>query len=194
MHVTEGRGYEDRVSLFTQELQRGNISLQIRDCRESDTGDYLCQVTNGDTTEECTVEVLRPFHKYPSPPDPLKCSGYMDLKIHTEKNQVKLVVAHITGGNTEIIQPLNVTNTHVIISVQGFSLFGILKKILYPRPIHAQVLLFYKELRDEQRRKKLHIHLLPRNVPVKEVAQFEQDYGPNYHPTFVVFLQTDEVT
>ncbi|KAI4890921.1 hypothetical protein NFI96_007190 [Prochilodus magdalenae] len=53
--VTEGRGYEGRVSLFTQELQRGNVSLQIRDCRESDTGDYLCQVTNGDTTEECTV-------------------------------------------------------------------------------------------------------------------------------------------
>ncbi|KAL6463314.1 hypothetical protein MHYP_G00277050 [Metynnis hypsauchen] len=52
--VTEGRGYEGRVSLFTQELQRGNVSLQIRDCRESDEGDYLCQVTNGDTTEECT--------------------------------------------------------------------------------------------------------------------------------------------
>ncbi|KAI4886876.1 hypothetical protein NFI96_009469 [Prochilodus magdalenae] len=55
--VTEGRGYEGRVSLFTQELQRGNVSLQIRDCRESDEGDYLCQVTNGDTTEECTVGV-----------------------------------------------------------------------------------------------------------------------------------------
>ncbi|XP_036418196.1 trichohyalin-like [Colossoma macropomum] len=57
--VTEGRGYEGRVSLFTQELQRGNVSLQIRDCRESDEGDYLCQVTNGDTTEECTVGVRR---------------------------------------------------------------------------------------------------------------------------------------
>ena len=59
--VTEGRGYEGRVSLFTQELQRGNVSLQIRDCRWSDIGYYLCQVTNGDTTEECTVGVC----KYP---------------------------------------------------------------------------------------------------------------------------------
>ncbi|KAI4874452.1 hypothetical protein NFI96_024313, partial [Prochilodus magdalenae] len=59
--VTEGRGYEDRVSLFTQELQRGNVSLQIRHCRESDRGYYLCQVTNGDTTEECTVEVFNSF-------------------------------------------------------------------------------------------------------------------------------------
>ncbi|XP_017556023.2 golgin subfamily A member 6-like protein 22 isoform X1 [Pygocentrus nattereri] len=55
--VTEGRGYEGRVSLFTQELQRGNVSLQIRDCTESDAGQYLCQVTNRDTTEEITVKV-----------------------------------------------------------------------------------------------------------------------------------------
>ncbi|KAI4896149.1 hypothetical protein NFI96_004230 [Prochilodus magdalenae] len=53
--VTEGRGYKGRVSLFTQELQRGNVSLQIRDCTKSDEGDYLCQVTNEDTTKECTV-------------------------------------------------------------------------------------------------------------------------------------------
>ncbi|XP_036417130.1 butyrophilin-like protein 1 isoform X1 [Colossoma macropomum] len=58
--VTEGRGYRGRVSLFTQELQRGNVSLQIRDCRWSDRGDYLCQVTNGDTTEECTVGMWPP--------------------------------------------------------------------------------------------------------------------------------------
>ncbi|XP_072531206.1 butyrophilin subfamily 3 member A2-like [Salminus brasiliensis] len=55
--VTEGRGYEGRVSLFTEELERGNVSLQIRDCRWSDRGDYLCQVTNGDITKECTVGV-----------------------------------------------------------------------------------------------------------------------------------------
>ncbi|XP_036436915.1 butyrophilin subfamily 1 member A1-like [Colossoma macropomum] len=55
--VTEGRGYEGRVSLFTQELQRGNASLQIRDFGSSDFGDYLCQVTNGDKTEECTLGI-----------------------------------------------------------------------------------------------------------------------------------------
>ncbi|XP_066509667.1 golgin subfamily A member 6-like protein 22 [Hoplias malabaricus] len=55
--VTEGRGYKGRVSLFTQELQRGNVSLQIRNCTRSDLGHYLCQVTDGTITEECTVEV-----------------------------------------------------------------------------------------------------------------------------------------
>ncbi|XP_060719480.1 butyrophilin-like protein 1 [Tachysurus vachellii] len=55
--VTEGRGYEGRVSLFTQELERGNVSLQLRNCTESDRGYYLCQVTDGDRTEEITVEM-----------------------------------------------------------------------------------------------------------------------------------------
>ncbi|XP_036418206.1 uncharacterized protein LOC118801906 isoform X2 [Colossoma macropomum] len=153
-------------------------------------------------------------------------------EIQYEENQVELVVAHFTGDNTEIIQPLNVTNTHVIINIQGLSLFGLLKKmILYPSPINAQVLLFYKEMMGKQKRKTLYIHLLPENVPVKEVeqkhkgvsyfetssacelipgkryrprcdpyvseprvAKFKCDYGPNYHPTFVVFLQVEEVT
>ncbi|XP_053473531.1 butyrophilin subfamily 1 member A1-like [Ictalurus furcatus] len=57
-HVTEGRGYEGRVSLFTQEMERGNVSLQLRDCRGSDFGHYLCQVTDGDRTEEITVEMM----------------------------------------------------------------------------------------------------------------------------------------
>ncbi|KAG7314464.1 hypothetical protein KOW79_021767 [Hemibagrus wyckioides] len=52
--VTEGRGYRGRVSLFTQELERGNVSLQLRDYRGSDDGYYLCQVTDGDRTEEIT--------------------------------------------------------------------------------------------------------------------------------------------
>ncbi|XP_076866911.1 uncharacterized protein LOC143518356 [Brachyhypopomus gauderio] len=62
--VTEGRGYEGRVSLFTEELERGDVSLQLRDCRESDRGDYLCQVTSGDTTHELTVEVQMLGNEY----------------------------------------------------------------------------------------------------------------------------------
>ncbi|XP_060769320.1 butyrophilin subfamily 2 member A2-like [Neoarius graeffei] len=59
---TKGRGYEDRVSLFTQELKRGNVSLQLRDCKWSDRGHYLCQVTDGNRTEEFTVKVkMNPF-------------------------------------------------------------------------------------------------------------------------------------
>ncbi|XP_036835175.1 butyrophilin subfamily 1 member A1-like isoform X1 [Oncorhynchus mykiss] len=50
--VTERSDYEGRVSLITQELERGNVSLRLRDFRESDTGDYICQVIHGEQKEE----------------------------------------------------------------------------------------------------------------------------------------------
>ncbi|XP_073808218.1 uncharacterized protein [Danio rerio] len=57
--VTEGRSYEGRTGLPTDELKRGNVSLNLRDFRESDMGVYLCQVISEDRTEEKTVEVER---------------------------------------------------------------------------------------------------------------------------------------
>ncbi|XP_060768973.1 butyrophilin-like protein 2 [Neoarius graeffei] len=56
---TKGRGYEGRASLITQELETGNVSLLLRDCESSDRGHYLCQVTDGDRTEEITVEMSK---------------------------------------------------------------------------------------------------------------------------------------
>ena len=54
--VIEGRGYEGRVSLVTQVLKRGNLSLRLRDYKhESDEGVYICQVTSGGQKEEDTV-------------------------------------------------------------------------------------------------------------------------------------------
>ncbi|XP_047665399.1 NACHT, LRR and PYD domains-containing protein 1a allele 5-like [Tachysurus fulvidraco] len=88
----------------------------------------------------------------------------------TRTDVVKLTVAHVTGGNVEIIQPVEVTDTHVIIEVQHLSCFGVLKPLLYRvYPIRAQVLLLY-----EQSLSKLHIHLLKQNVPVEEVQKKHQ--------------------
>uniref|UniRef100_A0A3B1KEX0 Golgin subfamily A member 6-like protein 22 n=1 Tax=Astyanax mexicanus TaxID=7994 RepID=A0A3B1KEX0_ASTMX len=55
--VTEGRGFEDRVNLFREELERGDVSLQLRNCTESDSGSYLCQVKSDLRTEEITAAV-----------------------------------------------------------------------------------------------------------------------------------------
>lgn len=57
--VIEGRGYEGRVRLFNN--KRGTISLLMREFREFDVGDYLCQVTCGNKTEEITVGVRGEF-------------------------------------------------------------------------------------------------------------------------------------
>lgn len=89
------------------------------------------------------------------------------------KDVVKLTVAHVTGGNVEITQPLKVTNKHVIIDIQGLSLFGLLRALLFQAyPIEAQVLLFYKKVLGGHRLSKLHMHLLPGNVSVEEVICF----------------------
>ncbi|KAK1803663.1 hypothetical protein P4O66_021067 [Electrophorus voltai] len=149
-------------------------------------------------------------------------------EIMYEESKVHLAVAHFTADSVELIQPLQVTNTHVIIDIQGFSLFGLLlNKMFGSSCINAQVLLFYKKMTDRGRRKKLHIHLLPMIVSVDEVANRQNDFrnittsskcqlipgrkyrpkcehkfqpqdetfdrncGPNYHPTFEVFLEAE---
>ncbi|XP_060768423.1 NACHT, LRR and PYD domains-containing protein 1b allele 3-like [Neoarius graeffei] len=85
---------------------------------------------------------------------------------------VEFTVAHVTDGNVEIIQPLKVTNTHVIIDIEGLSLFGVLRALLYKGySIKAQVLLFYKKIIGTHKMSKLHMHLLPQNVPVEEVQK-----------------------
>ncbi|XP_058239091.1 NACHT, LRR and PYD domains-containing protein 1b allele 2-like [Hemibagrus wyckioides] len=87
-------------------------------------------------------------------------------------DEVKLTAAHVTGGNVELIQPLKVTNTHVIINNEGLSLFGLLRALIFREyPITAQVLLFYKKINGKHRMRKLHMHLLPGNVPAKEVLK-----------------------
>ncbi|XP_073696888.1 uncharacterized protein [Garra rufa] len=51
-----------RVAL-NKEIERGNVSLELKDVRESDSGDYLCQVISGDRTEEKTVKLSLKAHE-----------------------------------------------------------------------------------------------------------------------------------
>ncbi|XP_051718743.1 NACHT, LRR and PYD domains-containing protein 1 homolog isoform X4 [Ctenopharyngodon idella] len=166
----------------------------------------------------------------------IDCSAGSVSKLHfphceifSEENKDGLAVAHFTGGNVEIIQPLKVTETHVIIDIRelsNFVLVWIKSKLGFP--IRGQVLLFLRALSLEKN--KLNVHLLPENVPVSEVQSrhqdkkyietsskchlilnqeyslccqpeecevqpktemFECNFGPNYHPTFEVFLDVN---
>ncbi|XP_065118222.2 NACHT, LRR and PYD domains-containing protein 1 homolog isoform X1 [Paramisgurnus dabryanus] len=91
-------------------------------------------------------------------------------EIFSEENKVSLAVAHITGDNVEVLQPLKVSSTHVIINITEFSLFGLIKKIIYPEsPVRSQVLFFVRPTSVKQKEKILDVHLLPRNVPLSEV-------------------------
>lgn len=55
--MTPGVDYEDRASLFIHDLMKGNVSLRVKDFRESDLGVYMCQVTSGNKTQQITVNV-----------------------------------------------------------------------------------------------------------------------------------------
>uniref|UniRef100_A0A672RZK4 NOD-like receptor family B, member 5 n=1 Tax=Sinocyclocheilus grahami TaxID=75366 RepID=A0A672RZK4_SINGR len=181
----------------------------------------------------------------------IDCSAKSVLRLHlphcvifSEEDKDGLAVAHFTGGNIEIIQPLKVTETHVIIDIRELSRFGLIWiKTILGFPIDGQVLLFLRPVTVEQEQKILNVHLLPGNVPVTEVLVFVyihyycfcirlhhnksyiettskcrlftdreyslccqpedcevqpmremfqlDNFGPNYHPTFEVFLDVN---
>lgn len=91
----------------------------------------------------------------------------------TEENKESLAVAHFTNGTVEILQPLTVTETHVIISITELCWFGIIKKLkkkIFPGPpTCVQVLLFLRPITVAQNQKILNVYLLPGNVPLPEV-------------------------
>ncbi|XP_073702886.1 uncharacterized protein [Garra rufa] len=149
-------------------------------------------------------------------------------EIFSEKDMDFLAVAHFTDGNVAIMNPLQVTKAHVMIGIQHLSIFGLIKRMIFPpSPVIAQVLVFQRPRTERQRENVLDVHLLPWNVPLSEVKDqhvenmhiktsskchlnpgtyyhlccqpkkyrvqpetevFEFNFGPNYHPTFEVFV------
>lgn len=49
--------YEHRLSLSIQELERGNLSLTLRNVQESDSGDYMCHVYHDECQETVIVHL-----------------------------------------------------------------------------------------------------------------------------------------
>nr|XP_023668280.1 uncharacterized protein LOC111844224 isoform X3 [Paramormyrops kingsleyae] len=80
-----------------------------------------------------------------------------------------LSVAHFCGGNMEVLKPLAVTDTHVMIHVQNLSFYGLLRNIfsLITPSVRGQVLLFHPPGSPPQ--KQVYMFLLPSNVPVSQV-------------------------
>ncbi|XP_038567373.1 uncharacterized protein LOC119897615 [Micropterus salmoides] len=138
-----------------------------------------------------------------------------------------------------ILEPLEITDTHVVVKVLHLSAFGLvwdyLKRFLNnTKPISSQVLLFLRAPNPTTQMQNLNVLLLPSNIPLDEVskrhqhseniqapstcklirdqsytvhcpqaskiqpkkADFNLDFGPNYHPTFEIRLptNTEEVT
>ncbi|KAF4115646.1 hypothetical protein G5714_003135 [Onychostoma macrolepis] len=149
-------------------------------------------------------------------------------EIFSEEDMDRLSVAHFTNGNVAIMNPLKVTETHVMIDIKDLSIFGLIKRMIFrSSPVVAQVLVFLRPITMREEENILDVHLLPWNVPLSEVKdqhaenthiktsskcrltpgtqyrlccqpegstvqpateEFEFNFGPNYHPTFEVFV------
>ncbi|XP_058247576.1 uncharacterized protein LOC131354217 [Hemibagrus wyckioides] len=187
--------HTEATDVFTPELLQHCADSGAYRFLCSHAGVFPCKLTNISFDMKRSGEVLYTVESWDNsqlqgmgqfkPAGPLyniDCSEdsilYLHLphcEIHTDKNKLELAVAHFSEDNVEIIQPLNITSTHVIFEVHGLSIFGLLKKWIFSEnPISAQVLLFYKEIIGNERRRKLHIHLLPGNVPVDKVQEQHQ--------------------
>ncbi|KAM9492117.1 uncharacterized protein ACWYII_004092 isoform 2-T2 [Salvelinus alpinus] len=99
-----------------------------------------------------------------------------------------LSVAHVTDDNTEFLPPLEITGTHIIINISGFSAYGEVKDEDSPTvPIRALVLLFYKPPVVPEKRSILNVLLLPRNVVIREVQEeWKRRNGDKY-----IYIETN---
>ncbi|XP_062848758.1 probable DNA double-strand break repair Rad50 ATPase [Trichomycterus rosablanca] len=68
--VSVGRGYEGRMSMFTQELAKGNVSLVLKGVRQMDTGVYICQVLTGQNKVEKSIRLCMSGMEPTSPDSP----------------------------------------------------------------------------------------------------------------------------
>ncbi|XP_062282343.1 uncharacterized protein LOC133987077 [Scomber scombrus] len=111
----------------------------------------------------------------------IKCSEDVVSKLHFPhcgKNPASLSdvlsVVHISDDGMSLLEPLEITDTHVVVDVSHLSPWGlvwdIIKRFFNPDPItvSGQVLLFHRPTYMRQH-PKLNVFLLPENVPVQEV-------------------------
>ncbi|XP_043960950.1 uncharacterized protein LOC122824387 [Gambusia affinis] len=91
-----------------------------------------------------------------------------------------LSVAHLRDESVEFIRPERITETHIIISITGFSAFGNVKdEDSPPDPVRALVLLFYKPPDDPGVTSFLNLLLLPGNVVIRDLKRTRKKlFGP----------------
>ncbi|XP_020788959.2 NACHT, LRR and PYD domains-containing protein 3-like [Boleophthalmus pectinirostris] len=86
---------------------------------------------------------------------------------HVDLSTVDLSVAHISDSGLSLMEPEQITQSHVVISVSGLSLFGLLMKFFDQyKEISGQVLLFCT-LQEP----KVNMFLLPRNISFDQVEK-----------------------
>ncbi|XP_039473527.1 NACHT, LRR and PYD domains-containing protein 1b allele 3-like [Oreochromis aureus] len=155
----------------------------------SSAGLYQCSVTGlvfvmkgeGDVvyrTVPWNRKLLDKHHKKPAGPlFDIKCQQQSVCQLHLPHCEListaggqSLKVAHVNDETIEFILPHQITESHVVINITGFSGYGNVKdEDSPPGPVQAMVLLFYKPPEELNFRSFLNVLLLPRNIVVHDV-------------------------
>ncbi|CAB1344206.1 unnamed protein product [Coregonus sp. 'balchen'] len=105
-----------------------------------------------------------------------------------------LSVAHVTDDIIEFLDPHEITETHIIINITGFSAYGLTKDKEAPVfPIKALVLLFHRPSDDPELESVLYVLLLPRNVVLMKVQE-ERARRNGLRETFIETTSDCELT
>ena len=77
-------------------------------------------------------------------------------------------MAHVSGDNVELVPPLRVTDTHVVVNITDLSLWGLVRRFIPFLTTRWQVLPFLQPLGPLD--SVLNLVVLPYNVPLQEVV------------------------
>ncbi|XP_047433745.1 uncharacterized protein LOC125003698 isoform X2 [Mugil cephalus] len=187
VHSTVGQMHQiNTPTLFSPELfdEHGPSSYRFR---SSSAGVFQCKLTRlvfkmtqgGELVYwiiQWDEDLLNSAGKTPAGPlFSISCSEGSVSQLHLPHcgNLPGLSVVHISNDGMSILQPLEITASHVVVDVPHLSAFGlvwdIIKRLLNIQiQICGQVLLFYRPQYKNQSQK-LNVFLLPENVPLQEV-------------------------
>ncbi|XP_063344853.1 NACHT, LRR and PYD domains-containing protein 1-like [Pelmatolapia mariae] len=161
----------------------------------SSAGLYQCSVTGlvfdmkgeGDVVYRIVSwnrKLLAQHHKKPAGPlFDIKCQQQSVCQLHLPHCELIstgggqfLKVAHVNDEGIECITPHQITETHVVINITGFSCYGIFRDdTSSPGQVKALIFLFYKPLVNPHPRSVLSVLLLPRNVVIRHVLHARRE-------------------
>ncbi|XP_023254457.1 uncharacterized protein LOC111648936 [Seriola lalandi dorsalis] len=188
-------------SSFTPELKTESTQVSYR-FRCPGPGGFQCTLTGLVfvvareaellyTTVQWDESLLQSAGKTPAGPlFNIQCPEDAVCELHLPHCETKdallseglLSVVHITDDGMSVLEPLQITDTHVVVKVPHLSAFGlvwaleILWRIWNNRnPIRGQVLLFLRPPNPKTQKQNLNVLLLPTNIPLAEVRAKQEN-------------------
>ncbi|KAL4001486.1 Fc receptor-like protein [Sarotherodon galilaeus] len=178
-----------RLKEFTPDITADDFNDESCLFQCSSAGLYQCSVTGLVFVMQAEADVvyrtvpwnrrlLAQHHKKPAGPlFDIKCQQQSVCQLHLPHCEVIstgggqfLQVAHVNDEGIECITPHQITESHVVINITGFSGYGNVKdEDSPPDPVRALVLLFYKPPVDPDLTSFLSVLLLPKNVVLRDV-------------------------